>query len=50
VFVIATPCVTAGLMVFEQALDRLQGLRGKPMRYPAWLAEGGFVAVALGSA
>ncbi len=32
----------------EQALDRLRGLRGKPLRYPAWLAEGGFVAVAVG--
>jgi len=31
-----------------QALDRLGGLRGKPLRYPAWLTEGGFVAVAVG--
>jgi uncharacterized membrane protein YjjP (DUF1212 family)/uncharacterized membrane protein YjjB (DUF3815 family) len=31
-----------------QALDRLGELRGKALRYPAWLTEGGFVAVAVG--
>ena len=32
----------------EEALDRLLGLRDKPLRYPAWLAEGGLVVVAVG--
>jgi len=40
--------LVAGRIDVEQALDRLQELRGKPMRYPVWLAEGGFVAVAVG--
>jgi uncharacterized membrane protein YjjP (DUF1212 family)/uncharacterized membrane protein YjjB (DUF3815 family) len=40
--------LVVGRIDVEQALDRLSGLRGKPLRYPAWLAEGGFVAVAVG--
>jgi uncharacterized membrane protein YjjP (DUF1212 family)/uncharacterized membrane protein YjjB (DUF3815 family) len=40
--------IVAGRIDVDQALDRLSGLRGKPLRYPAWLAEGGFVAVAVG--
>ena len=40
--------LVTGRIDVEQALDRLRGLRGKPLRYPAWLAEGGFVAVAVG--
>jgi uncharacterized membrane protein YjjP (DUF1212 family)/uncharacterized membrane protein YjjB (DUF3815 family) len=40
--------LVAGRIDVEQALDRLRALRGKPMRYPVWLAEGGFVLVAVG--
>jgi len=40
--------LVAGRIDVEQALDRLRTLRGKPMRYPVWLAEGGFVLVAVG--
>jgi uncharacterized membrane protein YjjP (DUF1212 family)/uncharacterized membrane protein YjjB (DUF3815 family) len=40
--------LVTGRIDVEQALERLGGLRGKPLRYPAWLAEGGFVAVAVG--
>ena len=40
--------LVTGRIGVEQALDRLQGLRGKPPRYPVWLAEGGFVVVAVG--
>ncbi len=32
----------------EQAAERLLGLRGKPPRYPRWLADLGFIAVAAG--
>ena len=40
--------LVTGRIDVEQALDRLRGLRGKPPRYPVWLAEGGFVVVAVG--
>ena len=40
--------LVTGRIDVEQALDRLLGLRGKPPRYPRWLAEGGFVVVAVG--
>ena len=40
--------LVTGRIDVEEALERLGGLRGKPLRYPAWLAEGGFVAVAVG--
>jgi uncharacterized membrane protein YjjP (DUF1212 family)/uncharacterized membrane protein YjjB (DUF3815 family) len=40
--------LVTGRIDVGQALDRLRGLRGKPLRYPAWLAEGGFVVVAVG--
>jgi uncharacterized membrane protein YjjP (DUF1212 family) len=40
--------LVTGRIDVEQALDRLRELRGKPMRYSVWLAEGGFVAVAVG--
>ena len=40
--------LVTGRIGVEQALDQLRGLRGKPLRYPAWAAEGGFVAVAVG--
>ncbi|HEX8497711.1 MAG TPA: threonine/serine exporter family protein [Actinomycetales bacterium] len=40
--------LVTGRIDVEQALERLGGLRGKPLRYPTWLAEGGFVAVAVG--
>ena len=32
----------------DQAAERLLGLRGKPPRYPRWLADLGFIAVAAG--
>ena len=40
--------LVSGRIAGEEALDRLLGLRDKPLRYPAWLAEGGFVVVAVG--
>ena len=40
--------LVTGQIDVERAVDRLAGLRGKPPRYPAWLAEGGLVAVAVG--
>ncbi|MDT7581995.1 MAG: hypothetical protein QOK35_3259 [Pseudonocardiales bacterium] len=40
--------LVSGRIDVDQALDRLRGLRDKPLRYPVWLAEGGFVAVAVG--
>jgi uncharacterized membrane protein YjjP (DUF1212 family)/uncharacterized membrane protein YjjB (DUF3815 family) len=40
--------LVTGRIGVEQALDQLRGLRGKPLRYPSWAAEGGFVAVAVG--
>jgi uncharacterized membrane protein YjjP (DUF1212 family)/uncharacterized membrane protein YjjB (DUF3815 family) len=40
--------LVAGRIDVEQALERLLGLRGKPLRYPAWLTEGGYVVVTVG--
>ena len=40
--------IVTGRIDVADALDRLRGLRGKPLRYPAWLAEGGLVVVAVG--
>lgn len=40
--------LVSGRIDVDEALDRLRGLRGKPLRYPAWLAEAGLVAVAIG--
>ena len=40
--------LVTGRVDVPDALDRLRGLRGRPLRYPAWLAEGGLVVVAVG--
>ena len=40
--------LVTGRIDVEGAVTRLTSLRGKPPRYPGWLAEGSFVAVAVG--
>jgi uncharacterized membrane protein YjjP (DUF1212 family)/uncharacterized membrane protein YjjB (DUF3815 family) len=40
--------LVTGQVDVERAVDRLVGLRGKPPRYPPWLADVGFVTVAVG--
>ena len=40
--------LATGQLGVGDGLDRLRALRGKPVRYPAWLSEGGLVAVAVG--
>lgn len=40
--------IVTGRLDVDDAVDRLRELRGKPQRYPEWLAEGGLVVVAVG--